>query len=111
VESRRGCVAIASGPPVYCLEQHDQDGASVRELAIDPRAPLDTEWRADLLDGVAVVRAGGARVDPRPWQGRLYRPVGAGGEPERQPATLTAIPYYAWANRGPAAMRVWLPRA
>jgi DUF1680 family protein len=24
---------------------------------------------------------------------------------------LTAIPYYAWANREPGAMRVWIPRA
>ena len=28
----------------------------------------------------------------------------------RHPLTLTAIPYYAWANRGPASMRVWIPR-
>ncbi|ETJ45372.1 hypothetical protein Q604_UNBC00628G0002, partial [human gut metagenome] len=24
---------------------------------------------------------------------------------------LPLIPYYSWANRGPATMRVWLPRA
>jgi len=23
---------------------------------------------------------------------------------------LTAVPYYAWANRRPGAMRVWIPR-
>ena len=27
------------------------------------------------------------------------------------PATLTAIPYFRWANRGPNAMRVWIPTA
>jgi hypothetical protein len=27
------------------------------------------------------------------------------------PVELTAIPYYAWANRGAGAMRVWVPRA
>jgi DUF1680 family protein len=33
-------------------------------------------------------------------------------DPDGKPATpipLTLIPYYAWANRGPSAMRVWLP--
>jgi len=25
------------------------------------------------------------------------------------PATLTAIPYFRWANRGPNPMRVWIP--
>jgi len=23
---------------------------------------------------------------------------------------LTAVPYYAWANRGAGAMRIWIPR-
>ncbi len=27
------------------------------------------------------------------------------------PVTAVAVPYYAWANRGPAPMRVWLPLA
>jgi DUF1680 family protein len=26
------------------------------------------------------------------------------------PARLLAVPYFAWANRGDGAMRVWLPR-
>lgn len=29
--------------------------------------------------------------------------------PERTDAKLTAIPYYAWANRGENQMRVWMP--
>jgi uncharacterized protein len=24
---------------------------------------------------------------------------------------LTAVPYYAWGNRGPGAMRIWVPTA
>lgn len=28
-----------------------------------------------------------------------------------QAVIATAVPYYAWANRGPAPMRVWLPLA
>ena len=40
------------------------------------------------------------------WTGDLYRKV------ERKPMkllTIRMIPYFAWANRGPAAMSVWLP--
>jgi hypothetical protein len=28
-----------------------------------------------------------------------------------QPVTLTAVPYFTWANRGAGAMRVWIPRS
>jgi DUF1680 family protein len=60
---------------------------------------------------VTTVRAAGFQVDPAAWQGQLYRPVGSGPPAPRRKVELTAIPYYAWANRGPAAMRVWIPKA
>ncbi len=28
-----------------------------------------------------------------------------------KPVDITAIPYYAWANREPGAMQVWIPVA
>lgn len=34
-----------------------------------------------------------------------------GAEPRLQDVTATAVPYYAWANRGAEPMRVWLPLA
>jgi DUF1680 family protein len=110
IESTRGCVAVERGPLVYCLEQADQGDANVLDLEIDSSAPLESVWRGDVLDGVTVVRASGHRVDSSAWEGRLYRPVGSQDEAARRPAELTAIPYYAWANRTPGAMRVWLPR-
>ena len=27
----------------------------------------------------------------------------------KQPVALTAVPVYAWANRGPNAMKIWIP--
>ncbi|MDP8924606.1 MAG: glycoside hydrolase family 127 protein [Chloroflexota bacterium] len=109
IESTRGCVAIEHGPLVYCLEQADQQ-APVYDLEIDATAPLETTWRPDLLDGVSVVRAAGFRIDRSAWQDRLYRPLASGDSSGGRPAELTAIPYYAWANREPGAMRVWIPR-
>jgi DUF1680 family protein len=35
---------------------------------------------------------------------RRYHPVGF----TPAPATITAIPYYAWNNRGPNMLRVWI---
>jgi len=40
----------------------------------------------------------------------LYAAAAQGYKAGHVPAHITAIPYYAWANRGPAAMRVWLAK-
>jgi uncharacterized protein len=111
IESTRGAVAIERGPLVYCLEQADHGDVPIDELTIDAAVPLESRWAPELLEGIEVVRASGSRVDTASWRGRLYRPVGSGAPPARQHAELTAIPYYAWANREQGAMRVWVPRA
>jgi uncharacterized protein len=110
IESTRGAVAIERGPLVYCLEQADH-GDPIAELEIDPSAPLASRWEVGLLEGVVTVRAAGFRVDTASWGRRLYRPYRAEAQPPRERAELTAIPYYAWANRAPGAMRVWISRA
>jgi DUF1680 family protein len=111
IESTRGSVAIERGPLVYCLEQADQGDAPIADLEIDPAAALASRWEPQLLEGVAVVRASGFRVDTSSWSGRLYRAFGSGAPPARQRIDLTAIPHFARANRSPGAMRVWIPRA
>ena len=111
IEATRGCLAIERGPLVYCVEQADQGDAPVAELELDPSRPMESRWAPELLEGVVVVRAPGFRLDESAWGGRLYRPFRPGAAPARQRAELTAIPYFAWANRGPGAMRVWIPQA
>jgi hypothetical protein len=111
IESTRGSVAIERGPLVYCLEQADHGDAPIAELEIDGTAALASRWEPELLEGVAVVRAAGFRVDTASWGGRLYRPLQPEAPPTRQRVELTAIPYYAWANRTAGAMRVWIPRS
>ena len=110
IEATRGCLAIERGPLIYCVEQADQGAAPVAELELDPSRPMESRWAPELLEGVVVVRAPGFRVDESAWGGRLYRPFRPGAAPARQRAELTAIPYFAWANRGPGAMRVWIPQ-
>jgi DUF1680 family protein len=110
VESTRGCLAIERGPLVYCLEQPDQQ-APVYDLEINPAAPLSAEWRADLLDGVSVVRGSGFAIDRTAWEGSLYRRYQPGESTAKRPVDLTAVPVYAWANRSPNAMKIWIPRS
>jgi uncharacterized protein len=42
----------------------------------------------------------------------VRRPAGGPGAAEAGTAELSAgaVPYFAWANRGAEAMRVWIPR-
>jgi DUF1680 family protein len=95
----------------YCLEQADQGDAPVAELEIDATAAPVSRWEAGLLEGVVAIRAAGFQVDTTSWRGRLYRRAGSEPSPRRRRLELTAIPYYAWANRAAGAMRVWIPRA
>ncbi|MFD1546116.1 glycoside hydrolase family 127 protein [Nonomuraea guangzhouensis] len=108
VDATRGCVAVTRGPLVYAVEQPDQPaGVILEDLRLDPATPPRPEHRPDLLDGVTVLRADGALA--RGPAGSPYLPYGQPPAPARS-TDITLIPYYAWANRGPHAMRVWIPR-
>ncbi len=107
IDSTTGCVAIQRGPIVYCIEQADNP-TPVFDLALNPESPLSSQWNPDLLGGIQVVYASGIKRETASWQGRLYRAYQpTSGTPE----PITAIPYFAWANRTPGAMRVWVPLA
>jgi Uncharacterized protein conserved in bacteria len=116
VTEDRGRIAVLRGPLLYCAEAADHPGADVRHLVLpEVASSLVSEERPDLLGGI-VTLSGPARVLPPDtgWQdGRLYRTVGSGAcpePPEGAPVTVTLIPYYAWANREPGRMAVWLRR-
>ncbi|QIY68363.1 beta-L-arabinofuranosidase domain-containing protein [Streptomyces sp. RLB1-33] len=111
VDAVRGCVAIERGPLVYCLEQVDHPGGGLDDVVIDTARPLAVKPRPDLLGGVATVVATGHRRSVPdtgwwPYRSAEADPVAA---PSGEAVELTAIPYYAWANRQDGSMRVWLP--
>jgi DUF1680 family protein len=113
IDSVRGCVAIQRGPIVYCLEEQDQSqGINILDVKIDPNEALTSHWQGNLLGGVVTVEGTGDQTDRSNWQNNgLYRPLILNNEnrhPERK-VKLTAIPYYAWGNRGLKSMRVWIP--
>jgi DUF1680 family protein len=110
IESARGNVAIERGPLVYCIEQADQGSHRVPDLEIDTKGALKSIWRPDVLGGVMQVEAEGLAPDTTQWRCEAYRPLDEVREESPIPVALVAIPYFAWANRGPGAMRVWIPR-
>ena len=98
VAADRGRVALQRGPVVYCAEWPDNPNGRVRNLMLPDGARLTAEFRPDLLNGVEVIK-GTAYALAYDAQGRVTRNEQA----------LAAIPYYAWANRGPGQMLVWIP--
>ncbi|GAA1607091.1 glycoside hydrolase family 127 protein [Kribbella sancticallisti] len=106
VDATRGCVALERGPLVYAVEQVDQQ-ADVDDLHLLPDAAVAESHDPGLLEGVTKLTAKG-RVGTGHRAGWPFEPdaedrVGA-------EVDVTAIPYYAWANREIGALRVWLPR-
>jgi uncharacterized protein len=98
VAADRGRVALERGPIVYAAEWVDNPNGKVRNLMLPAGARLTAEFQPSLLNGVTVVK-GRATALAYDAQGKLLR--------TEQP--FTAIPYYAWANRGKGQMLVWLP--
>ncbi|MCW5982925.1 MAG: glycoside hydrolase family 127 protein [Bryobacteraceae bacterium] len=111
VRENRRRVAVERGPLVYAMEQLDQSGASIFDLALPPASPRNyrAEYRAGLLGGVTVLEYPGLAMEPPSAERPLYQPLAAAAPEKPRAATLSLIPYYAFANRQPSAMQVWIP--
>jgi uncharacterized protein len=108
IDALRGCVALQCGPLIYCFESHDQpEGVDLLDVQVMTDEPL-TETAVSLLGGIVSINVPG-QVNTAVWQDALYRPLAALTSLESQPVQLTAIPYFAWGNRGMHSMRVWVP--
>jgi len=98
-----GKLAVTRGPLVYCLEQVD-NGEELHRLAIRPGTEFTASWEPDLLGGIVSLSCEGLRLAED--QDALYAP--ATSPLAARPCTLKWIPYYAWTNRAPGEMRVWV---
>ncbi len=103
VAADQGRVAIERGPIVYAAEWVDNPGKKVRNLVLPDNVPLTAEYRADLLKGVEVVKGRAVAY--------FEEEQGAMKQVTKKQQEFTAIPYYAWANRGGGEMTVWLPNS
>ncbi|MCI9143989.1 MAG: glycoside hydrolase family 127 protein [Lachnospiraceae bacterium] len=101
VREDAGCVALLRGPVVYCFEGADNDGL-LQSLRI-PRELRAIPYTCEegILKGNVLLSIEGYRVV---GSEKLYSEI----PPVKEAAKITAIPYYAWANRGENQMRVWM---
>jgi uncharacterized protein len=100
-----GRVALRRGPLVYCVEEVDNPGGAVQRLTLPRGAALSVE-RSGELGGAMVLKAAARELVPADG-GALYSTAAPG----TREATLTAVPYYLWANRQPGSMQVWIAEA
>ncbi len=84
VTADQGRVALQRGPLVYCAEWPEFSDGKVLNFVLGDDTKLTAEFRPDLLTGVTVIT---------------------------DEADFTAIPYFAWANRGKGEMAVWFRSA
>ncbi len=104
VRQQAGKVALQRGPLVYCLEEAD-NGANLHNLSL----PRDSEFRVYEGKGIfahkMLIQTEGIGCHMKEtdalWQ-YDRSPV------QRQPRTLTFIPWFSWANRGEGEMRIWV---
>ena len=87
VKDDEGRIAFEKGPVVYCAEWPDNEGISVREVAVSADAALSVRRAADKLYGIDEIIIDNGDAD------------------------VTLIPYYAWNHRGAGDMAVWLHQA
>lgn len=97
VAADRDKVALQRGPLVYCLEWPDNKDGHVLNLVFDPKSETIATFKPELLNGVEVI-TGQATSFKQAENG-----IQATGTED-----FTAIPYYAWANRGAGEMQVWM---
>lgn len=92
-------VALQRGPLVYCVEGADNGGQAWNFILPD-NARFTTSFQPNLLEGVTTIQFDAPAVQ-----------VTADGQSViTETKKITAIPYYAWCNRGQNPMQVWLPR-
>jgi DUF1680 family protein len=84
VEDLKAQVCLERGPIVYCFESPDNE-TEIQTIGIGETSEFRDEW-CDELGGIV----------------KLIGTDANGNE-------VTAIPYYAWSNRGVTKMRVWTP--
>ncbi len=103
IRADNGSIALQRGPLVYCLEAVDNH-VPLHRIRLPQDATLTGHFDAELMGGVTVIQGEAVALATTDWSGDLYRTTPA----VQQPYTLTAIPYYAWDNREPGEMRIWL---
>jgi DUF1680 family protein len=100
IEADQGRVSLQRGPLVYCVEWPDMPGVQVRHIVLESVASLSASVRDGMLGGIVAIDG----------QAKSLTRLDDGSIKERE-VPFTAIPYFAWANRGPGDMQVWIAQS
>ena len=99
VQDNVGKVALQRGPVIYCAEWTDNNGKATN-IIVPQGTTFTATTKPDVLNGITELTA----TVP------VVKVDGATNTISTVRQTLTAIPYYAWANRGKGEMTVWFPQ-
>lgn len=101
VRSCAGKTALARGPFIYCFEETDQE-KQLLSLSLPLNAVVEPVHSFPGLPGDLICLSMQGIADSTPHN--QYSP----DQPVRTACPLKAIPYFAWANRSPGNMLVWI---
>jgi DUF1680 family protein len=99
IKEDRNKVALQRGPLMYCIEAKDNEGKAMNIILPD-NVKLTSNYNANLLNGVVTITG----------EAPAAKANADGTSVVMTQQKFTAIPYYAWANRGENEMQVWIPR-
>lgn len=92
---RENKIAFQKGPMMFCMEQidNDCDEQELDRFVVGRNPRVKEDFYGDLLGGVKKMKVWATfRNDQGGWDNRF----------------LYLIPYFAWNNREPSAMRIWI---
>lgn len=98
VPENQGRIAFQRGPLVYCIEGADNQGRAMNIIA-DGKPQMMPQQGLVLDEPVMVLKGTMTAVEI----------AESGTSINTNKKEVTAIPYYAWCNRGSNEMQVWLP--
>ena len=101
VTENRGRVAMSRGPLIYCAEGID-NGGHLDRFAINPEKGTQVKREDGELGEIVSLLVPGSKEEPE--ESSLY----SLSQPVTKPCEIKMIPYYAWDNRAPGEMLVWL---
>lgn len=99
VKDDAGRFALQKGPLVYCLEGPDNPDGAVQNIVMNQQVAMTENYEKNLLNGVLTLSGEGSATRRQTESNTLLKTG----------LQAKAIPYYAWSNRGPSEMEVWIP--
>jgi len=102
VRTNAGRVALQRGPIVYCLEEVD-NGKDLNAIFLPKAERLVVKTESIAKKRIPVIHAKAVRIQAHPKYG-LYTNI----PPRSKEVSITAIPYFMWANRKEGEMIIWM---